>query len=131
MFHSYKRLIVARGLPFAVSSAASGLVLCAAEKDDKDKFKLPVELPDWVDTQKISQMASGITSALPTEITPEALAPLASTVSFGSLSGFSAGYMIKKGMKAAVGVFGSIFLLVQVPLRYNDSSGGGVFLLTE
>ena len=58
-----------------------------------EKIALPFELPD---------------------ISKETALPIATSVGFGTVTGFSCGYSLKKVGRAAAGVFGGLFILFQV-----------------
>jgi hypothetical protein len=97
----------------AISSASGASSAVAWCSDDKKKplteFKLPdgfPKLPDGI----------ALPFALP-ELTKEAALPMATSVGFGTLTGFSCGYSLKKVGRAAAGVFGGLFVLFQVRKR--------------
>lgn len=83
--------------------------LCANGDDEKRK--------PFPSLQSLSDIGIPIKAL---EISKESALPIATSLGFGTMAGYSCGYSLKKVGKAATGVFGGLFVLFQVKVLWLE-----------
>jgi uncharacterized membrane protein (Fun14 family) len=79
--------------------------------DDKDKNKFEIKLPD-IPKIEIPKVPDSIQFDMDDVLNN--VGPYVTTVSFGGLTGYCSGFILKKTTRAAAGIFGAMFCLFQV-----------------